>query len=335
MTCFLRTQEGSHWFHSSFQPQSQTASFPLRSIMLETSTRGDWRPSPLPAPSGSALSAHFFPLSSSCCAAESSCGLLWSTASSNLTKRPLPHDWSASWRSRSSGSALRSSARASYLHHRAQAHRDDHRRRDATRICGNRAPALAIAAGVEGLAAAFALISLGSGAMTLTYVVAALPVRPAEALRQWLIAPALLVVPFGVGAVAGELLIPLSPGVGRAILGVLVSLGLGLVCLGTALVLVRPAEYDALRRMLEPGAPPKLHVPRCASGCFRCVVVAALADSNVPHPISVLPPEKGAIVSMAGYAAASAVSGRLCNNASRWRTHRTSLPRGHRGSRHR
>ena len=112
------------------------------------------------------------------------------------------------------------------------------------------APTLAFVGGAEGLATAFLLLSFGAGAMTLTYVVLALAIPPPEAVRQWLVAPTLLVIPFAVGVVAGDLLVPTSVGFGRAVLGVFVSLGLGLVCLGTMLVLVRPAEYEALRRIL-------------------------------------------------------------------------------------
>jgi putative peptidoglycan lipid II flippase len=115
------------------------------------------------------------------------------------------------------------------------------------------APPLAMEGGAHGLAFAFVALATGSGVATLVYVAAALELRLRDALRHWVVVPLLYALPFTLGALVGRALAAegSDPSGAPALVELLASLGLGLICLGGAVALVRPDEYETLRRLVR------------------------------------------------------------------------------------
>ncbi len=111
-------------------------------------------------------------------------------------------------------------------------------------------PALAVTAGTSGLAAAFSILSSVAGLITAAVVVAELGLRLEDVTHNWLVVPAALAAPFLVGALGAHTLIPAASSFGGAALTLFTSLAVGVLFLGAALVVFRPAEYALLRRSI-------------------------------------------------------------------------------------
>lgn len=117
-------------------------------------------------------------------------------------------------------------------------------------------------AGLEGLAAAFSVASLAGGAILAAYLASALGVPVWTAVREWLVAPALLAAVFAAGAWLGWVALESDgQGFAGAALTVLGSLAAGLLALVAVVFAVRGTEYGFLRsalarRSLSPAGEP-------------------------------------------------------------------------------
>lgn len=103
----------------------------------------------------------------------------------------------------------------------------------------------------NGLALAYSASSLVAGSILAFALGAGSGVRPATALKEWLLVPGLLAGAFALGAYGGWALVAGGSGTGRAVATLAVSLVAGLTALAGLAAALRGPEYEFLRLALR------------------------------------------------------------------------------------